>query len=1718
MDFSGQPFPAFRTNDSPTTGGVPPLLQPLLNAASTNGNSSNVSLDALRNAAAVAAAAAIGNSTPNPFPPALTSPYALSLPQHRLQQQQHHHHSSTLPLPLHATPQQITSDLMYTQSASSSLFPHSFHQQSRLTLSSSSFGAASMFDHQQHQHQQQQAAQQQFDLLQQNTQDALLATYLNSKSAPLSNTKSVAEPTVREKKSSRQHQNHQHQQQSVAGNLLANLSQSGHTSSNDAANLFATSDNSLHDPAAAQIQADLSLWYSSLAQTLATQMYFNSALKVFADNSQSLTDSGPALPAMGQMASPLTQTPSLSSLYPQLLAMAVNNAHKQQQNTAIPLSQHHPTLSFNEQTHPLKSGIEQPIALLSPNNPRYHQPLPELKISGLISPCDSSRTDLDRKKFSPDSSTAALYSPLHSPSNSIDYKFDLASQTASRAHCTSLYSPTPVKPRLLSPTHSVHDTLPSDLVSKVIQASNDLAANNANKSTMMNTTTGGKVSAKGARKTPAKSARLKPIRKQESKGRSRSKQPSPLTTTTCNTFNTTNTTSTTTNTTANTATITTTTTNNSKLAQLEFVAKQFADNKTCESPSPPLNAAIKKDAHERVVFSDEILQNLKQQLNPLSLLASLPSSDQHPQQLLPRPPPPSSPPYLPSITSVKKSFGNLKTSPLFSSTPIPSTETQPTPLLNVADQQSNPFAMINSPDLTNTQSPVVSSTKHSNVEQPNFLPPEFSSSSLCSRSSPSRSPSVPLRLISPESPSSLNRPSLSPISQNECRSPSTTNVTNTTSSSTTAITHNRMQRNVPPKKTLHPPASLQYRVNNGINNENNISTTQLTNSSLFWMPGSIEESSSLLSPPSSNSPQLDTSSAARNALVEQAIQACMSDEEETIIENDLNDRSSNVESNERPSAKRFADNKIAIDTDEESERLVIDNPTEFTASTQPSPAKNVAPVFPCIEINPLTSFAATQESKQEFRQQGTVALSHETTNGHHLPSRTDQINQQPILKLSIRRDQVDNWSTKERKTKRNKRIRNHSQCSSGSSVGVPSLSNDIEQPLIRRHSTDEMLLSKQGSQGGENGGQAEDPKPEPRVRCDTYPREEALDAAGSRSSGKRSGRKREMAAQLNPWSIRRSERIFLHAAFQTHTNSNDSSPGSLNLILTSNRKLQKDAAAAASSSATSAGPLDVSRSSNGQTFGILSNDSHASGMFSGSVSLVGSCQTAQEAEAECELLRSIVWTRQDRLPKPSEFRLHTKQLQQQRQRILLRSDELLYAGHTEYDQPMGEKSVLVRLDGESNDRRMSLQQLLGQAIREYRPTSLQQLTEGTRVCAYWSNRARCLYPGRVAKVLPSVGSSCASSATIALTLTATADRRDLILVEFDDGDKGRIDLDEIRLLPSEFSVDSLTTLNEGDVESKRLLSPSLPGSNSPTASSERVGESSIRIRLNSGGEPINKRFKHAKEHHKRHKHHHHHSKRRRHKKKSKKAVNGHNSDTDIVDEDGDDNDEECRLTTASSTSPSVGDESEDPSSDSEDDVSDDENRRKDQRKGSVDLNGIATNRSSSLSLSRMETEGSDSQWVCEVNNSSVGSRSLRRNSPNQTTCKAVIRRKQPNKSSESKRPKPGASKIAAFLPYRQLWSWHGEPNRSARKGYRPKKLFYDAIIRDDEIIRVNDCAVFLSTGRPSLPFVGRIVSLWQSPSGTMTVRVRWFYHPEETKRQPDLLDSKVGLSSSGLFD
>lgn len=73
---------------------------------------------------------------------------------------------------------------------------------------------------------------------------------------------------------------------------------------------------------------------------------------------------------------------------------------------------------------------------------------------------------------------------------------------------------------------------------------------------------------------------------------------------------------------------------------------------------------------------------------------------------------------------------------------------------------------------------------------------------------------------------------------------------------------------------------------------------------------------------------------------------------------------------------------------------------------------------------------------------------------------------------------------------------------------------------------------------------------------------------------------------------------------------------------------------------------------------------------------------------------------------------------------------------------------------------------------EVAPNSAEEIPAGTRLCAYWSQQYRCLYPGTVA----------ASSSP------EYEQNPKYAVVEFDDGDSGRIAIEDIRFLTSDYPV------------------------------------------------------------------------------------------------------------------------------------------------------------------------------------------------------------------------------------------------------------------------------------------------------------------------------------------
>merc|ERR1712183_322934 len=102
------------------------------------------------------------------------------------------------------------------------------------------------------------------------------------------------------------------------------------------------------------------------------------------------------------------------------------------------------------------------------------------------------------------------------------------------------------------------------------------------------------------------------------------------------------------------------------------------------------------------------------------------------------------------------------------------------------------------------------------------------------------------------------------------------------------------------------------------------------------------------------------------------------------------------------------------------------------------------------------------------------------------------------------------------------------------------------------------------------------------------------------------------------------------------------------------------------------------------------------------------------------------------------------------------------------------------------------------------------------------------------------------------------------------------------------------------------------------------------------------------------------------------------------------------------------------------------------------------------------------------------------------------------KSSVSPSPSPRTEKSEKKTDLNEgRWSWADEGNLASSRS----KVFHHRKISDGvESLEVGDHAVFLSKFWSRLPYLGKIVSMWQTSGGRMKVKINWLYHKDEVKK------------------
>ncbi|XP_008559177.1 uncharacterized protein LOC103579528 isoform X3 [Microplitis demolitor] len=451
-------------------------------------------------------------------------------------------------------------------------------------------------------------------------------------------------------------------------------------------------------------------------------------------------------------------------------------------------------------------------------------------------------------------------------------------------------------------------------------------------------------------------------------------------------------------------------------------------------------------------------------------------------------------------------------------------------------------------------------------------------------------------------------------------------------------------------------------------------------------------------------------------------------------------------------------------------------------------------------------------------------------------------------------------------------------------------------------------------------------------------------------------------------------------------------------------------------------------------------------------------------------------------------------------RVLTAMGGLFYAGRLSAVQ--APDIYAITLDGERGNRPHihSREEILRDAIVEICPTSTKELLPGTRLCAYWSQQYRCLYPGT------SVESSEPDS-----------DLDDkFVSVEFDDGDSGRIALDDIRLLLPDYPVveydpNPLLTLGKkrrltsmsddkrsdqsvSAVTSSLVDNDKMESENNTKEFDEKsANEYRERKKLKKRRRDKLKRLEQLQDGKKRHKRHkcceehrkHKHRKHRKHKHK-----HAHHSS----------HNESSHFSGGESCSGLRTDEEED---------EEDKDKNVD---GGRDENEDATNGVIGGGKDFINEESEVENEIVQVQD--VVDEEPAVEEKNDKTKKSDKK----TKARERQESVESRSKMAAFLPARQLWGWAGKGYRRPGAKGRAKKQFFKAIQRGTETIQIGDSAVFLSTGRPDRPYIGKIESMWETTSSNMIVKVKWFYHPEETVGCPANLKYPGALFESPHMD
>ena len=450
------------------------------------------------------------------------------------------------------------------------------------------------------------------------------------------------------------------------------------------------------------------------------------------------------------------------------------------------------------------------------------------------------------------------------------------------------------------------------------------------------------------------------------------------------------------------------------------------------------------------------------------------------------------------------------------------------------------------------------------------------------------------------------------------------------------------------------------------------------------------------------------------------------------------------------------------------------------------------------------------------------------------------------------------------------------------------------------------------------------------------------------------------------------------------------------------------------------------------------------------------------------------------------LRLMAKDLDVKNVNVIMLVDGFLYVGEICPIQAPDIYGIILHGERQHRPHIYSQEEMLNEAIREIKVDSPDQLKEGQRVCAFWSTQYRHLYPGFIRMSTP---------------------HPTLVYVEFDDGDSGRIPIDDIRLLPQDYPLMKINADPMKILDRKRRTSSCSKSDLNNKKSGEKENmqnekPNDIVSKCQVADVPcqsvrVKKKKKHTKDdrHHRHHKHHHHtcsrhHRKCKKHKSKSKDPepritkLNNKESKKEITKESKKEVTKEGKKGMNKATSNQTNKLT---NGMQKMNNKDDENAQKlkckelssNNSKPKASSNSLSSTSqsqtASSLNDSSTNNDKKKAKRICDTktNTTANGQNELSNTkSPSKKSSKekeSEIQFNSHNSTSQIRRrernPSAEKSKIAPFLPERQLWHWAGRVlKKTGCKGSRTRKVFYKEIERGREKIKIDDCAVFLSTG------------------------------------------------------